>query len=304
MAHDVDLVLLTEDRYVSPHVLHWYNLQVLLEDELLAESLRKRSVRVMRLSWRDPAFDWRRTQGALFRSTWDYFSNFGPFQQWLREVSQQTTLFNSETQIQWNLHKRYLLDLQDRGVLIVPTTIWTLKSGAPLVALMAAQGWNEVVIKPVVSGAARRTFRLNRQEASAMQPQLSLFLAEEDFLVQPFMPAIQTEGEISVMVMAGVATHAVKKMAKSGDFRVQDDHGGTVIFHPLTEELISVAQGCVAACEEPPLYARVDLVRNPQGHWALMELELIEPELFFRFHRPAADALAEALVTRLESGPE
>jgi hypothetical protein len=103
------------------------------------------------------------------------------------------------------------------------------------------------------------------------------------------------------MVIGGRFTHAVCKKARRGDFRVQDDHGGTVVEHDATSEEIDFAEAAVAACSPLPVYGRVDAVRDNDGQLALMELELIEPELFFRLHPPAADALAEAIVAYLTS---
>ncbi len=101
------------------------------------------------------------------------------------------------------------------------------------------------------------------------------------------------------MVIGGRCTRAVRKIAKLGDFRVQDDHGGTVYLHTPTAAEIAFAEHAVATCPQSPLYARVDAVRDDSGALSLMELELVEPESFFRFHPPAAHALAAAIAERL-----
>ena len=102
-----------------------------------------------------------------------------------------------------------------------------------------------------------------------------------------------------MIVIAGRCTHSVRKVPKAGDFRVQDDHGGTVHVHIPTHDEITFAENAVAACPQVPLYARVDTVRDDVGALSLMELELVEPELFFRFYPPAADALAAAIAEAL-----
>ena len=91
----------------------------------------------------------------------------------------------------------------------------------------------------------------------------------------------------------------MRKIAKPGEFRVHDDHGGTVHPHTPTADEIAFAESAVAACAQAPLYARVDAVRDEAGALSLMELELAEPELFFRFSPPAADALAAAIADRM-----
>jgi glutathione synthase/RimK-type ligase-like ATP-grasp enzyme len=128
---------------------------------------------------------------------------------------------------------------------------------------------------------------------------INTLLAGEAFLVQPFEPDIIAHGEDTLVIVGGRFTHALTKRAKPGDFRVQDDHGGTV--HPCTPTAaqVSLAEAAMAACESPPAYGRVDLVRRADGAWAVMELELIEPELWLRRHPPAATALADAIVERL-----
>ena len=111
-------------------------------------------------------------------------------------------------------------------------------------------------------------------------------------LLQPFMHSVAQQGEISLCVIGGQVTHAVRKTPKPGDFRVQDDHGGSVHPYWAEPEEIRFAEKAVAACAVPPQYARVDMVRDPAGRLRLMELELIEPELFLRFNPLAARLLA------------
>ena len=118
-------------------------------------------------------------------------------------------------------------------------------------------------------------------------------------MVQRFEPAIVAEGELSLIVIDGRTTHAIRKTARAGDFRVQDDHGGTVHPYAPSAEECAFAEAAVAACPSQPLYARVDFVRDAVGGFRLMELELVEPELFFRFHPPAAAVLARALAENL-----
>jgi glutathione synthase/RimK-type ligase-like ATP-grasp enzyme len=118
-------------------------------------------------------------------------------------------------------------------------------------------------------------------------------------LLQPFVDDVLVGGELSAVVIDGVLTHAVRKRAKEGDFRVQDDFGGTVErAEPTSDERVA-AERAVAACHPAPLYARVDLVRGPQGEQWVSELELLEPELFLRFCPGAAERLGAALALRL-----
>lgn len=114
-------------------------------------------------------------------------------------------------------------------------------------------------------------------------------------LVQPFQRDVLDDDELSLVVIGGRCTHAVRKRARPGDFRVQDDHGGTVDAHQPTPHEIAFAESAVACCPSPAAYARVDAVRDAAGMLRVMELELIEPELFLRFHEPGARVLADEI---------
>ena len=116
-----DVVILTDNRYTNPQHIDDYIQNVLDEDGIVKTALEKLGLRVLRLSWDDPNFDWSTTKSVLFRSTWDYFDRFTEFSQWLNRVSQQTKLLNSEAIIRWNLDKHYLIDLAKKGVTICDT---------------------------------------------------------------------------------------------------------------------------------------------------------------------------------------
>ncbi|WP_263461183.1 ATP-grasp domain-containing protein [Thauera sp. Sel9] len=297
-AKPIDVVILTEDRYVHPDPDDWYQAQIAREDGLVAEALQAQGLSVARRSWTDPAMDWRVCGSLLFRTTWDYFDRFAEFSRWLDAVSAQTRLFNDAGLIRWNVDKHYLADLAARGVAIAPTCFVERGEATTLASIMAAQGWDEIVFKPAVSGAARLTYRVDRASLAGHEPVFTRCVAQEAMLVQRFEPAILADGELSLIVIGGRCTHAIRKTARAGDFRVQDDHGGTVHAHLPSAAERAFAETAVAACPSLPLYARVDFVRDGGG-FRLMELEMIEPELFFRFDPPAAEVLAAALAEKL-----
>ncbi len=292
-----DIILLTESRYAAAKAApdDWYLRQILTDDQILADALRKRGLRVARKDWADPAFDWSSTRMAIFRTTWDYFHRFAEFSAWLDRVAVQTRLLNPLELIRWNMDKHYLLDLQQRGIPIPPTLITRKGKASTLAALHAETGWTETVLKPTVSGGARHTYRLNPDNLEEHEAIFQSLIADEDMMLQPLQKQVIEQGELSLMVMGGRFTHAVLKVAKPGDFRVQDDFGGTVHNWAASAEEIDLAERAVAACSPNPLYARVDMIRDNAGGLAIMELELIEPELWFRIHPPAAEVLAGAI---------
>lgn len=298
-APSIDVAILTEDRYVTPDRNDWYQAQIAREEDLVADALAALGLRVGRRSWADPDMDWSQCRCALFRSTWDYFDRYAEFSSWLDRVAGQTRLFNAAELIRWNVDKRYLRDLQDKGVAIVPTRFVARGEAVSLADIMDAQSWDEVVFKPVVSGAARLAHRVGRAALSAHEAVFARCVADENMMVQAFEPAILSTGEVSVIVIGGRTTHAIRKTPRAGDFRVQDDHGGTVHAHAPAEDERRFAEAAVAACPVAPAYARVDFVRSADGVLRLMELELVEPELFFRFHPPAAAELAHVLAEKL-----
>lgn len=293
------LVLLTEDRYERPVDGSWYVGNIFQEDGLLAESLKKRGIVTERVSWSRPDFDWSQPRAVVVRSTWDYFDRFPEFSEWLDRIEPLVALINPMRQLRWNANKHYLADLQNAGVAIPPTRFVEPGETASLGDVLGECGWSEAVLKPAVSGAARHTYRITPQSAASHEDVFRRLLLDESWMLQPFLTRVMEEGEISLMVFGGRCTHAVRKRAKAGDFRVQDDHGGTVHPHEASREEIDFAERAVRACEPLPSYARVDLVRDDNGRLVVMELELIEPELFLRFHPPAADAFAEAILARL-----
>jgi glutathione synthase/RimK-type ligase-like ATP-grasp enzyme len=294
-----DIIILTDDRYEVPDETNWYQANILGEERLLMAGLEARGLITKRVAWSNAEFDWKRARAAVFRSTWDYFDRFAEFSAWMDRVAGGLQFFNTPELLRWNVDKHYLRDLAGRGVNVPVTRFIERGQTTTLDEVMAANGWNEAILKPAVSGAARHTYRLNAANLEAHESMLRELLREESMMVQPFLGSVLTEGELSLMVIGGRCTHAVRKIAKPGDFRVQDDHGGTVHPHAPTAEEITFAEQAVAACPHSPLYARVDAVRDESGQLSLMELELVEPELFFRFHPPAADALAAAIADRL-----
>lgn len=290
-----DFTILTDKRYVDPPVISEYVQNVLTEDQLVLNELQKRGYKVQRLSWDDPTMDWTTTRYIVFRTTWDYFDRFGEFMDWLNRVRTETRLINSEKLILWNLDKHYLGELRKKGINIPPTCF--IEKGDPrsLSELWAQCGWSKAILKPVVSGAARHTYCLETTSLNKFESIFAELIANESMMLQEYQQNIVTQGELSLIMFNGRYSHCVLKKAKSGDFRVQDDFGGTVHDHTATDEEISFAIECVSNCPELPVYARVDLFRDNQNKLALGELEMIEPELWFRRDEKAAVLFADAL---------
>jgi glutathione synthase/RimK-type ligase-like ATP-grasp enzyme len=302
------IALLTEARYArsSADPDDWYLGNILRDDAILAEALAREGFASARVDWAEPSVDWSRFRGALFRTTWDYVTRIDPFRAWLGRVAGATSLLNAPELVDWNLDKHYLADLAQSGVPTVPCRFLPRGSKERLVEVMEEVGWGEAVVKPCISATAYLTYRVNPDSAPAVEAELIPYRHGRDFILQPFLRDVMRGGEVALIVVEGVVTHAVRKVPAPGDFRVQDDHGGTVHPHDPAPDEVQVALAAVAACghscaSREPLYARVDLVRDEAGVPRVMELELIEPELWIRMNPAVADRLARGLRRRLDS---
>jgi hypothetical protein len=274
-----------------------------VDDQHLVEALARRGVVVERPAW-SADVDWGRYAGALLRTPWDYSDQLDRFLAWADRAAAATSLWHGGPVLRWNLRKTYLAELEADGVPLAPTAWLAAGDSCDVAALCAARGWTAGLIKPVVGASARETLRFRPGELAAAQAHVDRLLPSEGLMVQPYLEAVEREGELSVILIDGVATHGVRKVPVPGDFRVQDDYGAHDEPYPVDGELGALAAQTVRAAEARLgtrlLYARVDALRLGTGELVLNELEIVEPSLFFRHGAHAADALAEAFLARLE----
>ena len=288
-----DVVVLTDSRYVNPLETDAYINNVLREDELVINALEGKDLSVIKKDWNDPNFNWNNTRSVLFRSTWDYFDNFEQFKKWFDKTRNTCLMINSSETIEWNLDKHYLLDLQKHQIPIPNSEFIKRGSSVDLSLLMQEKNWNEIVVKPTISGAAKNTYRLKKEDINQFDSTWKKLIYQEDFIVQEFQNNVIKKGEVAMMVIGGKYTHAVLKKAKEGDFRVQDDFGGSIAKYSPSEKMVKLAEQCTRIISPIPSYARVDIIWDNSGDLAVSELELIEPELWFRLDPNAAHKLAE-----------
>jgi glutathione synthase/RimK-type ligase-like ATP-grasp enzyme len=293
------IALLTEEKYIRPPKINWYIDQILLEDGLLIQALESLGARVQKIGWRQAGVDYSQFDGAVFSSIWDYYRYPTEFSAWLDKVEGQTTFINSIAQVRDNMDKRYLIRYADMGRAVVPTRL--LKKGEAWDEEEWAEtlGTEHMVIKPVVGGAAVDTFQWRIHDTKADRRDMKQCRREKDMIIQPFVPSIQTFGEVSHIILGGRYSHSVLKRPKSGDYRVQDDHGGRVETYSASSAEIDLALSWLEPLEEQPVYARVDLVKNTNDDWWLGELELIEPELWLRNNPKSAPMLAKKILNSL-----
>ncbi|GAA3100988.1 glutathione synthase/RimK-type ligase-like ATP-grasp enzyme [Kribbella aluminosa] len=264
------------------------------DDRPLLDALRAHDLEPVVEVWTDPSVDWSAYDAVLLRTVWDYFQLYAEFTEWLAQLDKaDVPVLNDTGLVRWNSDKQYLLELRERGVSIVPSQV---AAGALLREVVAGLTGRQIVIKPTVSGNALHTVR-----GVAGSPELEQTLADLPdlvYLVQPFVPEIQSEGEWSLLFFDGEFSHAVVKRPADGDYRVQESYGGQTALTDPPAAVLEGARAALTASGPAPVYARVDgVVVNHR--FLLMEIELIEPSLFFQQSPAAVHKLAAAVAGRL-----
>ena len=272
----------------------------LYQDDLpLVPAFAELGLRALPAVWSDPGIDWGSFDALVMRSPWDYYERADEFRAWLdARVAAGSLLCNSADLLDWNYDKRYLRELAAAGVAVVPTIQVGRGEKADVAALARARGWDEIVIKPSISAGAYRTHRFRVAAADAYAREVEQILAHRGLLVQPFLSEVVQDGELSMLFFDGVFSHAVRKRAKPGDYRVQFRHGGTDESVEAGPRLIGQARACVLLAPALPAYARVDGIIK-DGQFLLMELELFEPLLFLSRHPEAPRRFARAVQRRM-----
>jgi glutathione synthase/RimK-type ligase-like ATP-grasp enzyme len=233
----------------------------------------------------------------VFRTPWDYFLRFEEFSGWLRSLRKvKTQIWNSLDVIGKNIHKFYLKDIDAAGFPVIPTVFINKSSKTDLNKILKEKNWNKAVIKPAVSGAAYKTYVVSHNE-SGIQKKLDELLKDNDVLVQKFIDEIKT-GEWSLLFFNKIYSHSALKVPKSNDFRVQPAFGGEYLYNEAPRKLIEQAQKIVDSIKDELLYARVDGIYVNEILY-LMELELIEPDLFLNSDE-AQKNFVKVLLEKLE----
>ena len=268
------------------------------DDAHLATELIRLDIEPVSCTWSDPAVEWSSFDAVLIRTTWDYFQRYEEFLDWLDRLPVPT--INNTPLLRWNSDKRYLLELAQLGVDIVPCHI---VSAAGLPELLDAMTGQDLVVKPTVSGGAWNTVRGIVGDPGFGRA-LSALPPTHDYLVQAFVPEIARDGEWSLLFFDGVFSHAVLKRAAVGEFRVQSQFGGSIEHIEPDAAMRACAKQALAAVgalgHPDHAYARVDGV-VVDGRFRLMELEMIEPSLFLGARPEAAARLAGTLRRRLDA---
>lgn len=275
-----------------------------VDDTHLHRALDNRGCQVARPVWDDNSVDWGMFHACLVRTTWDWPEKRRAFVTWAEYVSGRTPLFNPAPVIRWATNKRYLRQLAKLGLPTIPT-VW-LQAGHPadVAAIVAEHGWQVALLKPAFGSSSRATLRFEAtaHAMSAAQSHLDRMLPTESMLLQPYLESVETSGELSIVFIDGCFSHAVRRRPASGDYRVQEDFGGSDEPSYVGNHEVTLARRCIAIAApngHPLLYSRVDFLQDNDGCLRLNELELADPTLFFRHAPQAAETLAAALTRRI-----
>jgi glutathione synthase/RimK-type ligase-like ATP-grasp enzyme len=265
-------------------------------DQMLFEPLKAAGWLVEEVSWRTIDVDWNDYDVVVIRTTWDYQDDVEGFMACLQRIEASSAqLQNSLKIVEWNISKSYLSDLQNQGINIVPTLWFNTFILSELQHGFSHFDTSEIVLKPLVSANADHTYRLTPDNLIEQADQLKEVFAHREFMLQPFLPGIVDEGEFSLFYFAGHYSHSILKQPGSGDFRVQEEHGGQLKSIQPDEEMLTTARHCLAALPADVLYARIDLVRH-KNEFAVMEIELIEPSLYFNMDPESPQRFVDAFI--------
>jgi len=268
-------------------------------DQMLFEPLKTVGWLAEEVSWRKPDVDWNNYDAVVIRTTWDYQDDVEGFMACLQRIEASSAqLQNSLKIVEWNISKSYLKDLQNQGINIVPTLWFDSFSLSEIQAGFDYFDSPQLVIKPLISANADHTYRLTPESLVQQADDLKAIFASREFMLQPFLNGIVDEGEYSLFYFAGHYSHSILKQPESGDFRVQEEHGGRLSSIQPCEDMLTTARHSLAALPEDVLYARIDLVRHKK-EFVVIEIELIEPSLYFNMDADSPQRFVDAFIEML-----
>ena len=259
-------------------------------EKSLEEALTAKGYAYQWVNWNDANIDWSDFDKVVIRTTWDYQSQLENFLSVLERIDKsKAELINPISTVKWNIDKNYLFELEENDIEIVPTKI-VEDIDEDYFSILG----ETLVFKPTVSASAHNTYKVDRAEFQNKKEEISKVMEYKTIIVQPFLPAIQTEGEYSLLYFKGELSHAVLKTPQEGDFRSQPEYGSYVRKVNPPQEVLTQASKVVSFIGKELLYCRVDLVKH-QGVYCLMEVELIEPYLYFEHDEKSGCRIVEGL---------
>jgi glutathione synthase/RimK-type ligase-like ATP-grasp enzyme len=273
--------------------------ELTLADQQLIPELAKHNIIAKAVIWSDKTINWNVFDYLIFRNTWDYFEKETEFNLWLDQIERLgIKTLNTIEIIKQNKHKFYLRKMEKEGILILPTIFIDKTEHLNLVEIIP-KNWKKAVIKPAFSAGSYLTEVFEVKDLEKINVEYQHISSEKELLLQEFIPEIQTLGETSFIFFNKNFSHAVNKKPIDGDFRVQSQFGGKYTLIQPSQELIDKAQKVVNTFDGKLLYARVDgIVIDSELH--LMEIECIEPDLYFDISEGALERFVASIVELIQ----
>ncbi len=269
-----------------------------VDDLTAAQALERRGVSVTPVVWNAP-FEAGAFDALVMRSPWDWYQHRVAFRDFLGALSTSPPpVFNSPAMLSRFADKTYFRHLEGLGLPVVPTAFFRPDELGGLPERLAQRGWSRAVLKPSFTANAYGARRFVAAEVAQVVREAQDHRVDSEWMLQPYLDAVESGGEWSLVFFDGEFSHAVLKRPKVGDYRVQPDHGGGSVLATPPADVLEVAAHIAQVAVADSLYARIDGVVH-DGQFLLMELEVVEPELFFRLAPASADRFAEALQRRL-----
>jgi glutathione synthase/RimK-type ligase-like ATP-grasp enzyme len=270
------------------------------DDVLVQAPLEKRHIEVKPEVWDDPDVDWNDFDGIVIRSTWDYHYRAGEFADWIRRCkAAKVPMWNPPDTVLWNMNKKYLLELEQKGFRIIPTQFVSQGDNADLAEILRKWGWKKAVVKPDISASSHKTWMVSSESVQDQhQIDFSSMLKESGVLIQEFRDEILSSGERSMIYFNHEFSHSVIKTPASGDFRSQEELGGIIRRQTPSTELVNKGLDLLESLQSSILYSRIDGVEIGND-FLLMEVELIEPNLYLKYSESAAEKFAECIYRQI-----
>lgn len=266
-----------------------------IDSDLSFEPMQSLGWAIDEILWRSASVDWNQYDAVYINTPWDYPDDPQLFLDLLESIDASSAiLVNDIALVRRTIPKTYLRELETRGVAIVPSLWYEQFDREALPGFFDTHRCDRIIIKPVVSTNAHNTFLLDRAVPAKIIEELEKTFAARPFVVQPFIEIVQGEGEYSMFFFSNEFSHAILKTPKGEDFRVQEEHGSSIMSVEPESELLETAAKLLKLIEPTPVYARADFLRAPDGRFLLMELELIEPSLYLRMDSESPMRFARA----------
>lgn len=265
-------------------------------DSLLIKPMKEAGFDAVAVPWDRKKVDWSSFEVVVIRSCWDYHKRVDEFYEWLEQLETSgVRVFNPLNIIRWNADKHYLEKFISRGISVIPTHFVNQGETYDLREILARLDRPEIIVKPTFGASADGVRRIRRHDLKKIERAVQNVLRFGDAMIQPYLSEIKTGGEYSFVFFGKKFSHAIIKKPAINDFRTQPNFGGSESVVEVGLNFINQAQQIINEDSGPLLYARVDGIMI-EGKLQLMELELIEPYLFFEFEPSAAQKFVQAMV--------